>query len=549
MLTGPLAWAWALFVPLLLVVGARCLPPRGDGPERGTALVGAVIGGVALIGLALLAGGLGPALPPLPSSWLVILQDGPGRTNLHAIAGRIDHAGPGFEALLGWFDGDQRRDLPQVIRVNLLLGLFNAALFFGIAGTVLRSALGATLAAAILLAFPWPLLTLRSDLATAAVTTAFLAGVLAVAAFDRAGSRDGRRVQALALLVLAAGLAAACRAETVLVGGPAVLWLVARMVRGDAALARSERRALTVLSRPSRWPARARWQVLLALGLGLVLWRALPGGWPRWAGAGLYPLNPSFMTLPVVLLGLLPAGVAALATLGLVVSLGRIGQRALLPVTLLVLLRTWLAASTGDPEPMLRYGTMLAPAALLFALYGWSWMEERAAQRRWGRGWRVLALLALAGLSIPVPGQSSAAARARTSNPTREARFLLARADAMPSCVFVARVPAARRWQEHDGSYVWLAFGGGLRELREAPAGDMTARNFALRLLPDATCVVVYRGLDCSLVGEEGCRSVLEAGAPLALERFASEPWADREHGAHEAEIVLGVYRVDPPDW
>ncbi len=541
MLTVALAWGWGAFVPLLLVVGVRCLPERENGPGRGTALAGGSLAGLALIGLSLL--GAGVALPDVPASWVVLLQDGPGRTSIHAVVGTIDHAGPGFATLLDLLGA---RDLSAVVRVNLLLGVVNASLFFAIAGSVLRSWVGAITAAAVLVGFPWPFLTVRSELATGAVTAAFLAGVIAVIAFDQARGRLPRQWVALALLILASILAASCRAETALIGGPAVLWICARMARGDKVMARMERRALAILSHPSRWPKRRRWQLALVLLLSPVFWRALVNSpWLSWLGAGLYPLNPTFLTLPLVLVGLLPAGLAGIATVGLITSVGRIGQLAGLPISVLLLFRTWVAASTGDAEPMLRYGTMLAPIALLFALFGWAWLETRAEGRRWPRGWRIGVLAVVLGVSIPVPGGSDTAARATTSNPTREARFLLNSQARLPECVHVARVPAARRWRDHEGSYIWLAFGGGLKHLREAPAAEMSARNFALRLSPNARCVGFYAGLDCNIQGEDGCQAEVE-GRPALLEaRFPDEPWADAAHGAHTPGIVLGLYATD----
>ena len=540
MVTAVLASGWAALAPLLLVVASRCLPDRETGPERSTALVGAALLGLGLVGLGALASGV--TLPAPPSSWVVLLQDGPGRMSIHAVTGTIDYAGAGYHTLLDLLGA---RDLTGVVRVNLLLGLVNAGLFLAIAGSVLRSWVGATLATAVLLAFPWPFLTVRSEIASGAVTTGFLAGVIAVAAFDRAEERPGRQWEAMALLILASALAAACRAETVLVSGCAVLWLGARMSRGDKVIARMERRFLAILSHPSRWPRRRRWQAVLVLVLGLVFWKTLASGsWLSWVCAGLYPLNPTFLTLPLVLVGLLPAGVAALGTLGLVTSATRIGRLALLPVSVLLLFRTWVAASTGDAEPMLRYGTMLAPVALLFAVFGWAWLEQRAEARRWGRGWRVFALVVILGVSLPVPGGPDTAARATTSNPTREARFLLDSQAALPQCVHVTRVPTAWRWRDHDGTYTWLAFGGGLEHLREAPAADMSVRNFALRLAPDARCVAFYAGLDCNLRGEDRCGTQAVGLPALVEERFRDEPWADEDHGEHEPNIVLGLYRT-----
>ncbi len=541
MLTVALMWGWVLFVPLLLVVGSRTLPQRENGLERGTALAGGVVAGLALVGLGLL--GAGVTLPTVPSSWVVLLQDGPGRMSIRAVTGTIDHAGPGFDALLDLLGV---RDLSAAVRMNLVLGVLNAGLFFAIAGSLLRSWLGAAVAAAVLLAFPWPFLTVRSELATGAVTAAFLAGIFAVAAFDRAREHPVRRWEAMALLVLVSLLAAACRAETVLIGGSAVLWLGARMAWGDKVIARMERRTLAILSHPSRWPRRRLWQAIVILALGFVVWRVFArGAWLSWVYAGLYPLNPSFLTLPVVLVGLVPAGVAGLATLGLVTSARRIGHLALLPVSVLLVFRTWVAASTGDAEPMLRYGTMLTPVALLFALFGWAWIEQRAEGRRWPRGWRIGVLALLVGVSTPVPGGPNTAARATTSNLTREARFLLDSVAELPHCVHVARAPAARRWLHHDGTYAWLAFGGGMKQLREAPAAEMSVRDFALRMAPGATCIAFYGGLDCNLADEDGCRTEVTGRPVLREERFANEPWADAQHGEHRPGIVLGLYGTD----
>lgn len=73
---------------------------------------------------------------------------------------------------------------------------------------------------------------------------------------------------------------------------------------------------------------------------------------------------------------------------------------------------------------------MLVPVALVLAAAGWP-SVVRWASGRWGPRGVLFTLAFVVALSLPVVPRETAA-RADGSNPTREARFLLAALDARP---------------------------------------------------------------------------------------------------------------------
>lgn len=158
-LTGALMGGWIVLATLLVVATGRAL---SDEERRASDVLGAAIAAVAGVGLLAVARG-GELLPSVPAEWVVVLQDGPGRTSVAAALGVIEHAGPGFEALLRWFDAAGPRDLRDVVRLNLLLGVLDAGLMVAVAARLGGSVAAGVIAAAVLLACPWPLLTWASS--------------------------------------------------------------------------------------------------------------------------------------------------------------------------------------------------------------------------------------------------------------------------------------------------------------------------------------------------------------------------------------------------
>lgn len=99
--------------------------------------------------------------------------------------------------------------------------------------------------------------------------------------------------------------------------------------------------------------------------------------------------------------------------------------------------------------------------------------------------------------------------------------------------------PTANRWRDHDGTWEWLVFGGGMQEPRSAAQRGAPAA-LGRSLAPQATCTLFYAGLDCALLGAD-CGAYAGA-SPLMESAFQNAPWADEEHGAHEPLIRLGLH-------
>ncbi len=506
----------------------------------------------------------------VPTGWITVLMEGRSIRNVLQLYGLGTRAGDGFYHLVDWLSGHDVTTLRAVVHLNLCLAAINTTAFFFIATYVLRSWWASLLFA---LAYAFNLHTVHaafSETPAMAWTTYFWLGCIAAAVVDDDASNPlWLRRLALLWLALLVWLAAQLRAELLVLGVPAVAVGMAKTLGWESRLRDMVRRTLQLVSSI----VTARLSVFLFVSLALASLELWPLGTDivGWAVAGLRPLNFSFLNMPWML-GIslplpgtpcvfLPFGLIVLFVLGMVYGLRRWVPFCLLPISVVILLKVYAAASHGVFFERLRYLTFVAPVALFLALFGFRELCDWAQRWAWPSWWkRVSVLLLVVSCTVwqaPGPGEIFRRAQQLPGltrahfllgwNQQTEVRYLLDLVDRYPSCVFLAKTVESTWAGDERRGYLWTAFGRSLPRYREAPAVGGSLERVAAELAAEAPCVLFYRSLDCDLVGTDGCRAETEGRVALEEQVLENLPYSDiREYGAHRPEIHLGVYRVRP---
>ncbi len=556
-LLGALVAAWAL-----ALAGALGLLWRREPRARRP---------LALVAAALAAAALAAALEPasrLPVGWLTVLHEGTGRWHVEQLYARGVHAGPLAAWLARLAAGGAEPGLRDVVWLNTWLAVVNLGAGAASAWLATGRVWAALLFAGALVLCPPFVLSAGSELvAQPALTLAF--GAAAGLALLARTPNLGERALACASLALAVALVGLLRTELLLPAGAALGGALARTLLGDAGLAAlTERARIRLGSLPARAALAA---LLIGAGLAATAWSGPHLGKLEWAVAGLNPLHPSIWHVPAALTLTLPLGGALLVLVALTRALVVPGAPWLMPLALLVLVKTAVAASLDNPYVLTRLLAYVAPLALLASLPAWPALVSGA--RRWNARARhprlagaALAALALtpgglAGLSALAPWH---AALARDGAPAftldrdtqAEVRALVRWTEAHPDCVVLTRLVAADRVSSAPLPWQWKAFGRPLAEPIELAwrQGDDPAR-VAAEAAPRATCRLLYCGLDTNLTladgpvpnEVEGCPEA--AGLPVVEEwRFASRPYVRAQtFGEHRSDIRLRLVRLPRP--
>lgn len=499
----------------------------------------------------------------VPTAWVTVLQEGTGETNVRHLYGRGMHAGPNAEWLVSLLGPGVI--LRSIVRANLVLATANVALFAAIAWFVHRRAI---LALVFALAFAFDLAFVHgavSELPSQLLVSFFLLGVVAAHVWTTAED-TGTKDAALGALIALAVLAALTRIETAVVSAPAAALAVTQRVVGSARVDGWARATHARIAAAAEW-SKARWLGLAAAGLALwVAGHATVGafGLSKHAEAavdGLSPVNVRFLSLPLALTHVLPAGVVLLAAFGVVHGFRNLRRFFFLPISLLVLYRTYVSSSHGVFYELFRYLTMLSPLAVFFALFGWREIAHLAKRVGWVR-WRGAALalvIALAAMG-PAPGSRDSFrvgdylrdADARQILLTRdlqiEARWMLDLVDRYPECAFVTRTSNPPH-ERHDRRHHYLLFGrplDGEVALSRFPtdAAEVTARYTDLHR--PIRCIRIYRGLDCDHESTAGCEAEIGSRAPLEEAETAALPYRDiPEYGTYAPRVRFAVYPLD----
>lgn len=516
---------------------------------------------VTLIGLAVvvLAGwAIFTRLVParIPIGWITMLHEGNSDRVIRNAVGLGAHAGSGYVAVEQVLAGGHSLDIRDVVRANLWLASIATVLLFGIARERAKSLLVAAVAAGLFALNPLSIQAMLSELPSQLLAVQLL-GATAAAALAVEASPEHRRLRltAFATFIVWGVLAATTRIEMLAIflpvtgalavhvfGGPA---LVERI---DDALTRAARRVLA----PSRWRIVVLVLLLLAIPAADLVWG--PGLAIAWAN----PIDLRALGLPLSLAECLPWGVIALVLLGWLHLLRRPIRWLLIPWALLGLARVYGKASHGSGFEMLRYASMLLAPLILLGVEGRNALIALAARRQWGDGWRAVAVVVFAASWLLPPGIGTSRAWPGSWPSTRrvadhllvgrstqvELRWLLARVDAEPQCVFVSRVagPGGRYDMQHPG-WSWLVFGRA-QPVVEAPF-SRPLREVVREVAPGAACVRFYRSADCALEGADDCRAELRGATPVAETEFSTPPYSDPgEYGPFPPSFKLGVYAL-----
>lgn len=501
----------------------------------------------------LLAGGAGAvavhvwlAGDALPVGWITSLHESTTRQNIELLYGRNRHAGPHLDFLV-WLTmhGDQP-SLRDLVRLNLAATLFS----FGALAAIADAALGRLAGVVMFLAMlGCPLV----QLAAISELESPVTGLLALAAVPALARLAGEPRSALALsqLMLATLAMGLVRTESAGWGLCALAWHAARARWGADAWA-------VVAARARLWAGGHRWQAaallaVMAAAVPLVDTTTRPG----WLAAGLHPLHPSILTLPLLLLSAWPLWLAVPGMAGAYVLARRHWSAwGWILLATVILYRVWFAASHRVYYEMVRYCLGLLPlvaaAALLALAHVDLWLKDLSR--------RAAILVGVTSIAVAVAPSFGPLAnliwdrRAGAldeiplldRDQQREVRALQAAVDGHPRCILVAPLHLA---EERLGAALqpgFALFGGTLRAPIVQAGGYPAAAAAVAKLAPP--CAMVYRGLDCALIADIGCTAWPMPAVGASLPPRASRLYADpREYGPWQQSVMLSVSNFDPP--
>lgn len=520
----PPSWALRSLAWLVSLGWAALMVRHSPWSSRGTA--GAVASWVLLVvlGLCLPSSAIDP-------SWLSNLQEGTQVDVVRAARGENGHAGlmqaAAAEAWMG-----AGRSLPDMVPLHLGLTLAVGSAMALLAGAV------AGVEVAVGVALAW----------VGALTVRF--GVLGEGAGPMASWWTlvllsscvlwSRERWAAPVVVGAGVLLALTRTE---------LALVAMVVTAASAL-QSHPLPSKLAERPVverlAWGAAA-----VVLVHALVRTSGIGGLRGAWVSAASHPLEPSPLFLPSLLLATWPVVVAALALVGLAWSLVHPVRSHGVGWALLALHKLYVVAGHGgvltavSATELLRYHTHVPVLVVVLALHGW---RVLAVKKTW-----VVGLAAFGCVLPPMPS-----VMARTPNvhwgagwtatgvygdTQQDGRALVHALNRWSHCGFLVRDTPARPGE--DG--VWLAWlapdaaravpGKGAHITLAELSSSLTPAEAAATL--EASCVMVYEGLGCRVMGGERCG---EPFGEVLWEQALDAP--AYTHPNHELPPSPGMLRV-----
>lgn len=494
----------------------------------------------------------------IPIEWITIIHEGQGYKTILQLYVRATHAGPNFHLLASLPAGGGVPSLYDIVWLNLLLALLSAVLFLHLAVFIAGPVWGVVWTAVFALN-PATFLASFSELPTHMLALYFQAGVVgwAVLTDERPRSRWAR-LAAAALCATVTVLAGCTRSEVGLIGITALGVYALHALAGPARWQAARDWLLEVARAALAWLA-ARPGTVALLGL-LSIWFTQVGlpGISRSVTAGLYPFNPALFSLPLFLpMMLLPVAVSIAVVAGFVYALWHFRRFGGLALSLFIIVRTYFAAQDQYYETG-RYLSYVLPAVFLLGLYGTTQFGALLAGWRpvWAQLARVLFILAWFTRALPgipdfylrPPGEYARehgfAQVLLDRNSQREVRHLLQVTRAHPECVFVARV--IENYMRREGEprhYAYAFFGAPMREPAFVSERDASLPDAIAHVVPDASCVRLYRGGDCNLVESDGCPDFTAGRQLLEEERFWSRIYNNPfDYGYAKGDIVLGVY-------
>jgi hypothetical protein len=492
----------------------------------------------------------------IPIDWITILHQSLGQASISHLYARGAHAGANFRFVVAAVAEGAAPNLHDVVWLNLLLALVNGAVFFHVALHV----------AGRFWALPWTLVFALnpamfqasfSELPTNLLALYFLVGVVAWAVLkDPLPQPNWVRVAALILCAILTFLVLLTRLDVAVIGIVALTSHLAFAVLG-----------------PRRWSAAnqrirdggGKLLVILGEHPAIVVVLCVTGWWLAFAGipnlvgrsqaTAIYPFNPYIFALPFFLpmLGL-PIGVGITVLLGGVAAIVRFRSFGGLALSLFMLNGAEFAAYT-EYYSMARFLSYMLPAVFFLGLFGRQQLD--ALVRGWHPGWRRAALIVyvMAWLTIPLPGTVEYFARPEYDrnggfsqllldrNTQREVRYLLTMTEKNPECVFVARVVRIETAATDIAGYQYAVFGKPVAEPEFVPESSVSLDEFIARHARGASCVRLYYGGDCNLIGSDRCEKFVAGRRLIEEERFWSRPYqSPLQFGYGAPEIVLATY-------
>lgn len=483
----------------------------------------------------------------IPISWLSGLQEGTTHKSLQLLAGDGAHGGSNMSFLQSWWRTGDGLPLRRWVHAHVWLTGVDWIVLVAVACSVLGSVLRGLVAGLVFAVAPTTFLAATSESPAAALTAYLLLGVITWAGLGGRTSRFARVVLIVGLTAVGALLTTTrfeFAAVALLAMAVVVLTMVVPRDRIDAVLERAG-------ARVKAWAAEARfWKGLLAFVLiWPVILMVLPG--PSEIKELFHVTNPEIFMIPVVAASIWSPGAAGLMTLGVCFGLWRWRTTLLLPLSTIVLFKSYIVSAHGGSAQfeVMRYATLLMGPCYLLMLAGWWGFEQLARQRAWPAWWRwaaavVLVPATLAGMPVrllpgaydpspygPLPGVQQA-----------ELRYIAGVLEEYPDCALITPVterPTVRTESlEHRAPNTWAVFGHG-RNVRTEPRGGDSPSTVLSRLAPESTCRFVLHSTTCSLVGAEPCPELAPAEARTHVQHLQNIPYY--RHVEYRDPVVVWI--------
>lgn len=498
------------------------------------------------------------ALQPrdIPIDWITIIHEGQGHQSVRHLYTHGVHAGVNAAFVTAAVAAGQVPNLHDVVWLNMLLALVNAALFFHIALSVTH--IGWALVWTAMFALnPATFLGSFSEIPSNLLSLYFLAGVLAWAVLNDARAQHPMiRIAAFALCGVLSVLTLLTRPEVALIGVVALTLYSLHAALGEEHWrAWSERLRDQSLRLLAFFAARPALVVALS-ALGFYLsWVGVPGVIGRSETAALYPFNASFLSLLFFLpMLLLPMGASAGVGFGFIYSLRHFRRFGGLALSLFVLVRMYFAAQDQYYETG-RYLSQILAAVFLLGLFGKQQLDEMGRDWRptWYRAAVVLYFMLWTTRSLPgipdlylrpdFPDEKKFSHLLLDLNMQREVRHLMKVTEAEPQCVFIGRVVGSYAHPDRPLEYAFAIFGQSIPKAIFVPEKDMPLAEVVARYAPNATCVRLYYGGDCNLVHTDRCVDFVAGRKIHDQERFWSRLYNNpHDYGYADTEVVLATY-------
>ncbi len=547
-------------VPCLTLIGLAALLVRWAQEDRSRRLaVGLAFAAWGVATLALLR----TTPVDVPFAYLTSLHEGTGRTTFARAFGFEIHAGPMFDALIHAFGIVSFGDLRAVVRMNLWMWAMSNIATALVASSIFERRTTVVFWTVIAALNPAAVHGAWSETPAPLLSWATWAGVLPLVILDpRRGRRDGWNVAAVLTMAGLTATATLVRVEAVIVAGPALATMIARLMWGDAALdAATARVTGELVARLRQWSARPLFPWIV-LAVGLI------AHFSRWVGE--YTLGTTLWVANVIgpeslgplthALAYLPAGVMVLAVPG-AVALGRSSWRTgFVVLTLPALLRGYASSSNGVFLELFRYMAMGSPLLILVSLFGWRELQRWAAATADPALWRGVMLVALPMLFIvpPPAGLQRFISLDRRDTPDfdktpfllstlqqEEVRLAVEARDRWPTCTLITRVTPESAGAFRGENWEWMIIEKGMPSPRTLPTkgGDLAQ---VITREVQGPCVVFVAGQDCNLTTTtDHCDVERAQGTPL-IERVVMDGQFNNppEFGRVLGEALIGAYAI-----